>query len=95
MLLFGFPGTARCGVGFFYREYEIMELRHYQETARQSVWAGWMRAKPAGPQLVVIPTGGGKTPLIASLVSDCVEQYGGRVLLLSHVKEILDQPIRR
>jgi DNA repair protein RadD len=40
---------------------------------------------------VVIPTGGGKTPVIATICRDAVAQWGGRVVLLAHVKELLEQ----
>jgi DNA repair protein RadD len=40
---------------------------------------------------VVIPTGGGKTPVIATICSDAVTRWDGRVLILAHVKELLEQ----
>ena len=40
---------------------------------------------------VVIPTGGGKTPVIATVCRDAVARWNGRVLILAHVKELLEQ----
>jgi DNA repair protein RadD len=38
-----------------------------------------------------MPTGSGKSPLIAKVASDAVEKWGGRVLCLAHRKELLQQ----
>jgi DNA repair protein RadD len=40
---------------------------------------------------VVIPTGGGKTPVIATICRDAVNLWNGRVVILAHVKELLEQ----
>lgn len=40
---------------------------------------------------VVLPTGSGKTPLLAHICQDTVEKWHGRILVLSHVKELLEQ----
>jgi DNA repair protein RadD len=40
---------------------------------------------------VVIPTGGGKTPVMSTICEDAVNRWGGRVIILAHVKELLDQ----
>jgi DNA repair protein RadD len=66
-----------------------MELRPYQREAVESVYA-YLRAYDDNP-CVVIPTGGGKTPVIATICRDAVSQWGGRVLILAHVKELLEQ----
>jgi DNA repair protein RadD len=39
----------------------------------------------------VVPTAGGKTPIMASICKDAVGLWGGRVLILAHVKELLEQ----
>ena len=44
-----------------------------------------------GNPCVVLPTGSGKTPLLATICRDAVKQWSGRVLVLSHVKELLQQ----
>lgn len=59
---------------------------------------GWFRVHKFDPPevenngLVVAPTGSGKSVLIAKLIRDCLEQFGGtRVLVLTHVKELIEQ----
>ena len=66
-----------------------MILRSYQQAAISSVY-DHLRTRDDNP-CIVIPTGGGKTPIIARLCSDTVEQWNGRVLVLAHVKELLEQ----
>lgn len=58
-----------------------MELRWYQTEAVNAMLAA------KDNSVVVLPTGSGKTLVMHSFV----EQFPGRVLLLSHVKEILSQ----
>ena len=66
-----------------------MKLRDYQQAALDSVYHH-LRTRDDNP-CIVIPTGGGKTPIIARLCHDAVEQWDGRVLVLAHVKELLEQ----
>ena len=66
-----------------------MELRPYQSEAIAAVYEH-LRTRDDNP-CVVIPTGGGKTPVIATICRDAVGQWGGRVVLLAHVKELLEQ----
>src|SRR5262245_53133770 len=66
-----------------------MLLRPYQEAAKQAVY-DHLRARDDHP-CVVIPTAGGKTPVIASICKDAVGCWGGRVLILAHLRELLEQ----
>lgn len=66
-----------------------MKLRTYQQQAVESVYE-FLRTRDDNP-CVVIPTGGGKTPVIATICRDAVNVWGGRVLVLAHVKELLEQ----
>ena len=66
-----------------------MQLRQYQQDAVNSVYE-FLRTQ-AGNPCVVIPTGGGKTPLMSTICHDAVTKWGGRVLILAHVKELLEQ----
>lgn len=65
-----------------------MELRPYQEAARQAIHTQW----DSGVQrtLLVLPTGTGKTIVFAAVVEDAV-RAGRRVLILAHRGELLDQ----
>ncbi|MBL9000897.1 MAG: DEAD/DEAH box helicase family protein [Phycisphaerae bacterium] len=66
-----------------------MELRPYQSEAIAAVYEH-LRARDDNP-CVVIPTGGGKTPVIATICRDAVTHWSGRVVILAHVKELLEQ----
>ena len=66
-----------------------MMLRNYQQQAIDAVYQH-LRTRDDHP-CVVVPTAGGKTPIIASMCQDAVERWGGRVLVLAHVKELLEQ----
>ncbi len=66
-----------------------MILRPYQEAARTAVYEH-LRTRD-DHTCVVMPTGSGKSPLMAALCKDAVLQWNGRVLILAHVKELLEQ----
>lgn len=65
-----------------------MELRPYQQEAREAVQAEW--AKGVGKTLLVLPTGTGKTVVFAKIAEDRV-RAGERVLILAHRGELLTQ----
>jgi DNA repair protein RadD len=67
----------------------MLTLRPYQEEAVASVYEH-LRTRDDNP-CVVIPTGGGKTPVMATICRDAVKNWQGRVLILAHVKELLEQ----
>jgi len=67
----------------------MLVLRPYQEAAKAAVYEH-LRTREDNP-CVVIPTGGGKTPVMASICKDAVATWNGRVLILAHVKELLEQ----
>ncbi|MDT9720458.1 DEAD/DEAH box helicase [Paenibacillus sp. ClWae2A] len=65
-----------------------MELRPYQQEARQSIQAEWN--KGVKRTLLVLPTGCGKTIVFSKVTEDRVK-LGERVLILAHRGELLDQ----
>ena len=65
-----------------------MELRPYQQEARDSIFHEW--EKGVHRTLLVLPTGCGKTIVFAKVTEQCV-QDGDRVLVLAHRGELLDQ----
>lgn len=67
-----------------------MILRPYQERAVRETY-DFLRRYPKSNPLIVIPTGGGKTPVLATIARDVVQSWGGRALILSHVKELVEQ----
>ena len=64
-------------------------LRPYQQEAVDSVYAH-LREKETKP-CVVIPTAGGKSLCIAQVAKDAVTLWKGRVMILAHVKELVEQ----
>ena len=66
-----------------------MQLRPYQQAAVDAVY-NHLRDRDDNP-CVVIPTAGGKTPCMATICKDAVTLWQGRVLVLAHVKELLQQ----
>ncbi len=66
-----------------------MELRGYQQQAVNAVY-DYLRKSDGNP-CVVLPTGAGKSIVIAKIVTDAVTIWGGRCLILAHVKELLEQ----
>ncbi|MDQ0202502.1 DEAD/DEAH box helicase [Pectinatus haikarae] len=65
-----------------------MQLRPYQEGARQAVHHEW--AQGNNKTLLVLPTGTGKTIVFAKITEDCVRS-GKRVLIMAHRGELLEQ----
>ena len=65
-----------------------MELRPYQETARQAVQSQWDQGVQS--TLLVLPTGCGKTVVFCKIAEDRVRK-GERGLILAHRGELLDQ----
>ncbi len=64
-------------------------LRPYQQLAIDAVY-DYLRRKDGNPCLVA-PTGSGKSMLMATICRDAVEKWNGRVLVLAHVRELLEQ----
>jgi DNA repair protein RadD len=71
----------------------VLELRGYQEEAVAAIYRH-LRERDDNP-CVVIPTGGGKTPVMATVCRDAVGRWNGRVLILAHVKELLEQALEK
>ena len=67
----------------------MIELRPYQHEAVAAVY-DHLRRRDDHP-CVVLPTASGKTPVMAAICRDTAQQWNGRVLVLAHVKELLEQ----
>lgn len=65
-----------------------MELRSYQQEAREAIFEQWDSG--VLKTLLVLPTGCGKTIVFAKVTEDCVRR-GDRVLILAHRGELLEQ----
>lgn len=66
-----------------------LKLRYYQREAINAAYS-FLRKRDDNP-CIVLPTGAGKTAVMATIACDVVERWGGRVLVLSHVKELIEQ----
>jgi DNA repair protein RadD len=65
-----------------------MKMRWYQEEAVEAAWQ-YLCGK-AGNPIIVLPTGAGKSLVIAALCDRAVRK-NGRVLVLAHRKELIEQ----
>ena len=67
----------------------MIELREYQKQAINACYE-YMR-KSTGNGCIVLPTGSGKSVVLAQICSDAVSLWDGRVLVLTHVQELIEQ----
>jgi DNA repair protein RadD len=68
----------------------VLNLRPYQSAAIDGLYRYWSEGKGDNP-IIVAPTGSGKSLIIAHLIKDAMAYPGTRVLMLTHVKELLEQ----
>ena len=66
-----------------------MQLRPYQQESVDAVY-NYLREHDDNP-CVVLPTGTGKSVVLGKIAGDAVKLWDGRVLILAHVKELLEQ----
>ena len=71
----------------------MLELRPYQEEAVAAIYRH-LRERDDAP-CVVLPTGSGKTYVMATVCADAVGRWDGRVLILAHVRELLEQAVEK
>lgn len=72
-----------------------MMLRDYQQKSIDDLYA-WFAENDSGNPCLVLPTGSGKSHVIAALVKDAVQNYHGtRVLMLTHSKELIAQNLEK
>lgn len=68
----------------------MLTLRQYQRDAVDAVFDYWLEND--GSPLVVLPTGGGKSLVIATFIRELLDGYPDmRILIVTHVKELLIQ----
>jgi len=67
----------------------VIELRPYQKQAVDACY-DYMR-KSTGNGCIVLPTGSGKSVVLAQMCSDAVSLWDGRALVLAHVQELIEQ----
>ncbi len=67
-----------------------LSLRPYQRAAIEALYDYF--GGNTGNPLVVMPTGTGKSVVIAGFIREAIAAYGDtRVLVLTHVKELIQQ----
>ena len=67
----------------------MFTLRPYQQAAVDAVYE-YLRTKQGNP-CVVLPTAAGKSGIMSQICRDAVVRWNGRVLILAHVKELLEE----
>lgn len=68
-----------------------MILRPYQQRSIDALY-DWFRDNPVGHPCLVLPTGAGKSHIIAGLCKDAVQSYPEtRILMVTHQKELIEQ----
>ena len=72
-----------------YQPPAAVTLRPYQQQAVEAVYQ-YLREQDGHP-VIVLPTGAGKSIVLAQIVRDAVTLWNGRVLLLTHVRELIEQ----
>ena len=66
-------------------------LREYQQRAIDQLYA-WFASNDHGHPCLVLPTGAGKSHIVAALCKDAIQNWPEtRVLMLTHVKELIQQ----
>lgn len=68
----------------------MIKLRPYQQQCKDAFYAYY--EQKSGHGLIVVPTAGGKSLIIGGLASEVVQRWPNqRILILSHVKELIVQ----
>jgi DNA repair protein RadD len=68
-----------------------MMLRDYQQRTIDQLYA-WFEAYESGNPCLVLPTGSGKSHIVAALCKDALQNWPDtRVLMLTHVRELIEQ----
>jgi len=66
-------------------------LRDYQQRSIDALYA-WFSAGNTGHPCLVMPTGSGKSHIVAALCKDALQNWPEtRILMLTHVKELIEQ----
>ena len=71
-----------------------LELRGYQKKTIVSLFS-WLEKNPGNP-CVVLPTGAGKSLVIAGFIQETLEYWPDtRILVLTHQKELIEQDAKQ
>lgn len=69
------------------------ELRPYQRAAVDALYRCWEEGHGDNP-LIVVPTGGGKSVILATLCAEALEWPGTRICVVTHRAELVEQDAR-
>jgi DNA repair protein RadD len=69
-------------------------LRPYQRQTLDALY-DWFYKNPSGNPCVVLPTGAGKSHVIASLCEEALAFPDQRILMLTHQKELIEQDVEK
>lgn len=68
----------------------MLSLRPYQRESVDALYSYWQNG--GGNGLIVVPTGGGKSLIIATLVRELIEQWPAmRIIVVTHTRELVAQ----
>lgn len=71
----------------------MLQLRPYQRAALDALYKFW--ANGGGSPIIVLPTGAGKSLVVATLMQELIRDYPDmRILCVTHVKELLVQNLQ-
>lgn len=71
----------------------MLQLRDYQRDCLDAMYAYWN--KEGGSPIIVLPTGAGKSLVVATLMQELIRDYPDmRILCVTHVKELLVQNLQ-
>jgi len=71
-----------------------MTLHPFQSNDIEAIFRTFETQQPGFHLLYQLPTGGGKTVIFTQIAKRFIEQYAGRVLILTHRNELCDQTAR-
>lgn len=71
----------------------MIELRPYQTASIEALYTYF--SSNTGNPLIVLPTGAGKSLVLAAFIKQAIDQYPAtRMMVLTHVKELIEQDAR-
>ncbi|SKA20001.1 DEAD/DEAH box helicase [Consotaella salsifontis] len=71
----------------------MLKLRDYQRDAIDALYDYWGRE--GGSPLIVVPTGGGKSLILATICQELIRDYPDmRIMIVTHVKELIESNYR-
>ena len=70
-----------------------MKLRDYQQKTIDLLYGWWDKNK--GNPCVVLPTGAGKSVVLAAFIKKAIEDFNTKMIVLTHQKELIEQDYQK